>query len=455
MEKKISVIIPIYNMEKYLSTCLDSVLSQTLKEIEIICINDGSFDKSQEILNEYSWKDRRVKVINQMNQGAAIARNNGIKYATGEFIGFIDPDDYYPDPNTLRDLYNAAKEHNVLICGGSFLENKNGEEISLWSGNLSKYSFDRDGLVCFKDYQFEYGFHRFIYDTSFIKENNLYFPPLTYFEDPVFLVNALSTSEVFWGLKRITYCYRTGHKKKAWTRDKSLDLLKGVLAISELAQKFSYDELLSLERARLENDYMEVLFDTLYNIPDNEIIDVFNKLNKIYFSSSNRLEYFIYKHKFQYIEYDREVDKNKWAEQINMQNQKISDLLKRLQVQEENYEREIEQKKKKELDLVNSISTLRLKNEENLKALSNLKCIYKKQKMFLKTQSKIIREYEERQKLSTDKIQIQTQALTELQNKINTIQTQFYHSTTWKIGNFILIIPKYIKKLITKGINNV
>ena len=75
--------------------------------------------------------------------------------------------------------------------------------------------------------------------------------------------------------------------------------------------------------------------------------------------------------------------------------------------------------------------------------------------MFLKTQSKIIREYEERQKLSTDKIQIQTQALTELQNKINTIQTQFYHSTTWKIGNFILIIPKYIKKLITKGINNV
>ena len=91
---KVTVIVPIYNVEQYLRECLDSVISQTLADIEVICVNDGSIDKSQEILNEYSWKDARIKIINQINQGAYAARNAAIDIAQGDYLCFIDPDDY-------------------------------------------------------------------------------------------------------------------------------------------------------------------------------------------------------------------------------------------------------------------------------------------------------------------------------------------------------------------------
>ena len=92
---KISVIIPVYNTEKYLRRCLDSVCNQTLSDIEIICINDCSTDNSLEILREYSAKDERVKVIDfKKNKGAAVARNIGIDEAQGECLGFVDSDDF-------------------------------------------------------------------------------------------------------------------------------------------------------------------------------------------------------------------------------------------------------------------------------------------------------------------------------------------------------------------------
>ena len=152
---KVTVIVPIYNVEQYLRECLDSVISQTLADIEVICVNDGSIDKSQEILNEYSWKDARIKIINQINQGAYAARNTAIDIAQGDYLCFIDPDDYYPDKFVLENLYIAAINNNALICGGGFQENKSGTVIKEWSGNLSQYSFKKDGMVKYKDYQFE------------------------------------------------------------------------------------------------------------------------------------------------------------------------------------------------------------------------------------------------------------------------------------------------------------
>ena len=89
---KISVIIPVYNKEEYLEECLESTLNQTLRDIEVICINDGSKDNSLEILKTYEEKDARIKVFNQNNSGAANSRNNGIKIANGEFVFFLDAD---------------------------------------------------------------------------------------------------------------------------------------------------------------------------------------------------------------------------------------------------------------------------------------------------------------------------------------------------------------------------
>ena len=110
----ISLIIPVYNVENYLRQCLDSIINQTLKEIEIICINDGSTDSSKQILEEYALKDERIKIINQKNKGAGAARNSGIDAATGEYIGFVDSDDWV-NLDAFEKLYNKITRENVDI----------------------------------------------------------------------------------------------------------------------------------------------------------------------------------------------------------------------------------------------------------------------------------------------------------------------------------------------------
>ena len=112
---KVSVIMPIYNAAEFLREGLDSLLKQTLNEIEIICVNDGSKDQSLEILREYEKKDSRIKIIDQKNQGAGAARNNGMHVAQGEYLAFLDSDDFF-EPNMLEEAYNAAHKKDAEIC---------------------------------------------------------------------------------------------------------------------------------------------------------------------------------------------------------------------------------------------------------------------------------------------------------------------------------------------------
>ena len=109
MEPKVSIIIPVYNVEPFLARCLDSVVGQTLRGIEIICVDDGSPDRSIDILNRYAAQDDRIRVISQENRGLGGARNRGFDAATGEFILFVDSDDWI-DPAYCERLYEAARE---------------------------------------------------------------------------------------------------------------------------------------------------------------------------------------------------------------------------------------------------------------------------------------------------------------------------------------------------------
>lgn len=129
----ISIIIPVFNSEGFLHECLDSLVNQTFKDFEIICVNDGSTDSSLKILENYAQKDSRFKIITQENQGAGSARNNGLKYAKGEFVQFLDCDDYF-EQTLLEDLYNKAKDFNadLVVCSckkvdefGNVIENSN------------------------------------------------------------------------------------------------------------------------------------------------------------------------------------------------------------------------------------------------------------------------------------------------------------------------------------------
>lgn len=116
-EPLISVIVPVYNVEKYLGQCLDSIINQTLKDIEIICVDDGSTDGSLDILNSYKEKDDRIIILKQKNLYAGVARNNGLKVAKGKYLSFLDSDDFF-DANMLEDMYNQAEKDksDVVVC---------------------------------------------------------------------------------------------------------------------------------------------------------------------------------------------------------------------------------------------------------------------------------------------------------------------------------------------------
>lgn len=146
MQKKhtaVSVIVPVYNVESYLAKCLDSILAQTLKNIEIICVNDGSTDGSPAILAEYAEKDSRIKVITQPNGGYGKAMNSGFKVAEGEYIGIVEPDDFIL-PKMFRTLYNAAKANDCEIVKSDFFRfTGDGEEKTLWRVAREDKNYDR------------------------------------------------------------------------------------------------------------------------------------------------------------------------------------------------------------------------------------------------------------------------------------------------------------------------
>ncbi len=133
----ISIVIPVYNSELYIDECLQSILKQTIVEnIELICVNDGSSDSSLDILNMYKTKFQNMIILDQKNAGSAMARNNGLKIANGEYVYFVDNDDYLANDNCLNELYRIAKKASLDILNFNHLILKN--------NSLKKFSINRE-----------------------------------------------------------------------------------------------------------------------------------------------------------------------------------------------------------------------------------------------------------------------------------------------------------------------
>lgn len=142
MQPKISIIIPVYNVEPYLSRCIDSVLNQSFSNFELILINDGSTDKSGDICDEYATKDSRLTVIHQGNKGVSDARNRGLDIAKGEYIGFVDPDDYI-DYNMYQILFELIEEYtaDISFCGYKRISELDSHEyLSATTNTISIYN---------------------------------------------------------------------------------------------------------------------------------------------------------------------------------------------------------------------------------------------------------------------------------------------------------------------------
>ena len=240
---KVSVVMPVYNVEEYLRACLDSVTNQTLKEIEIICVDDGSTDNSLKILREYARKDKRISILKQKNAGSGRARNNAINNAKGEFIAFMDSDDLYPNLDTLEHMYKTAKKHKALICGGSLNQIKDDKLVKDPSQFDKGYTFTKNGFIDYKDYQFDFGYWRFIYNRQFLKNNQLCFPDYLRMQDPPFFIKAMALAGKFYSLKKPTYVYRVAHKEIEWTLRKAKDVVKGIIDGLTLSKEYHLDRL--------------------------------------------------------------------------------------------------------------------------------------------------------------------------------------------------------------------
>lgn len=204
---KLSIIIPIYNTGIYLHKCITSILSQKMTDFELILVDDGSKDDSGAICDEYAKKDSRVKVIHKQNEGVSIARNTGIEVAEGEYIGFVDSDDWI-EPDMYETLYNLAtsKECDIVMCDAvTKYDDKPDEEdtISQLSGG---------NLLCKKDIYPELlremagAAWRCIYKKEILKDNSVIFPPnIPFSEDRIFNILAMGYAEKIYYTKTPFY----------------------------------------------------------------------------------------------------------------------------------------------------------------------------------------------------------------------------------------------------------
>lgn len=202
----VSVIVPVYNTKKYLHKCLDSLINQTLKDIEIICINDGSTDNSLKILNDYAQKDNRIKVLSQENKKQGAARNAGLEIATGEYIGYVDSDDWV-DSDFYEKLYNAAKKHNFDIALGTNIRaKKNANKKRLHIKEEKEYTTLQEKLDVNVQWKNPCPTNK-IYKKSLLVENNIKWPEGVFCEDRIYTLKAVYHANGIVTVPNVNYYY--------------------------------------------------------------------------------------------------------------------------------------------------------------------------------------------------------------------------------------------------------
>ena len=265
MSLKISAVVPVYNCEKYLSKTLDSCLSQDIGDFEIICVNDGSTDSSLEILESYKNKDSRIIVIDQENTGAGIARNRALKTAKGEFVAFIDADDWYPDEHVWSFLYSKAKENNVKAAGGIVNRYFYDKVDELYPERVKRV-FSTNSVVHYSDIQYDYGYQAYIFEREYLRINNINLAETKRFQDPPFLVKALSYADKIYVSGKVTYCYRRENVPSSISSEKLADILTGVFSNIKHASSKGYRDLYKLTLDHIN----ELGYEYYYKIIDGD-----------------------------------------------------------------------------------------------------------------------------------------------------------------------------------------
>lgn len=246
---KISIIIPVYKVEQYLPECLDSVINQTYKNLEIICVDDGSPDNSGKILDEYASKDNRIKVIHKENGGVSSARNAGLDIATGDWISFVDADDYIAS-DFYDKLIGSSKdgEADVVQCGYTTFGGDFNRTV-IWDEMETRLFAEmiqglKRGFTCNK-----------LWKSKLIQENNLRFINDIYLEDVPFSLIACHYANKFVRIPYAGYFYRSNPSSITNNKDNKSKIKEDTYAICEKVVEFYKDIDLTKEER-----------DTLYRV---------------------------------------------------------------------------------------------------------------------------------------------------------------------------------------------
>ena len=252
---KVSIIIPVYNVEQYLRQCLDSVCNQTFKDIEIIVVNDCSPDNSLQIIKEYQQKDNRIVLLDlKENIGLGFARNEGMKVAKGKYITFVDSDDWVTK-DYVEVLYNTIEKYNYDVISPDFYEYDNiTQKISKSKHpkdfyNISISTIDiKQKLLCKEHIHYV----RKIYRLKFLKDNNIIFK-LNKLEDTPFTWECILKTNKFMFIDNKIYYYRTNRKGSVLT-----DNNRGIVNDMNMCYL--------LKQMICENDDYKKYFDSVLNL---------------------------------------------------------------------------------------------------------------------------------------------------------------------------------------------
>lgn len=277
---KISVIIPVYNASKYIKDCLNSIQKQTLSDLEIIVVDDGSTDNSLKIIETYAKKDKRIKIIHQENKGAGEARNTGLKNAQGDYILFLDSDDFF-EKNLCERVYEKAiaNDADIVVYGSRLYDNKNKVFIEKSFVTRKASTFPKvfnASKVSDKIYNFAgMGPCNKLLRRTFLSQNNLEFPSLANSEDVYFTMMALTLAKRICLIDDALYNYRVNLNSNLQSLNNHQDAIL-------YAWRSVYDELKRRHLySKVEKSFVNAALSSIsYNV--NSIIDKPELLNKFY-----------------------------------------------------------------------------------------------------------------------------------------------------------------------------
>lgn len=283
MKIKVSVIVPVYGVEKYIDKCLNSLVKQSLKEIEIIVVNDGTKDNSQKIIDKYVKKyPDKIKSYIKENGGQGSARNYGLKKASGEYIGYVDSDDFV-EKDMYKKLYNKAKENNydIVVCGNyNVSEDYQNKNIDAFINN---YNTDLENIFFGK-----MAVWNKIYKRDILIKNKLEFKEKVWYEDLAFTLKAIMNSNTFAFIDEPLYDYliREGSTMNNSNVQRNLEILDAFNDILSYIQHNKKEEYFSkIEFLAIDHIYISAIVRVLKAEADdkvkretiNKLIDYMNK----------------------------------------------------------------------------------------------------------------------------------------------------------------------------------